>query len=194
MHSRFYQSSHCLLPSAFLGWCLLCQQDLHQQQLVLLLHHRHHYSQEQNLQPVQAVTPQPPQSAEVACCLDRGSEENESQRVEYVLEQVGGSVAVVLVDGCVAAAALALLLHGRTGEEEEGAACCYSSSLVQPQAERVRHIYCFLQTQQTYEYRAVGCLFCRSSFIVACSLHNNIYLAQHLSPHPVSVLINLGCP
>ena len=83
-------------------------------------------------------------------------------------------MAVVLVDGCVAAAALALLLHGRTGEEEEGAACCYSSSLVQPQAERVRHIYCFLQTQQTYEYRAVGCLFCRSSFIVACSLHNNI--------------------
>ena len=85
-------------------------------------------------------------------------------------------MAVVLVDGCVAAAALALLLHGRTGEEEEGAACCYSSSLVQPQAERVRHIYCFLQTQQTYEYRAVGCLFCRSSFIVACSLHNNIYI------------------
>ena len=74
------------------------------------------------------------------------------------------------MDGCVAAA-LALLLHGRTGEEEEGAACCCSSSLVQPQAERVRHIYCFLQTQQTYKYHAVGCLFCRSSFIVACSLH-----------------------
>ena len=95
------------------------------------------------------------------------------------------------MDGYVAAA-LALLLHGRTGEEEEGAACCCSSSLVQPQAERVRHIYCFLQTQQTYEYRAVGCLFCRSSFIVACSLHI-IYLAQYLSPHPVSVIINLGC-
>ena len=77
---------------------------------------------------------------------------------------------VVLVDGCVAAA-LALLLHGRTGEEEERVACCCSSSLVQPQAERVRHIYCFLQTQQRYEYRAVGYLFCRSSFIVACSLH-----------------------
>ena len=80
---------------------------------------------------------------------------------------------VVLVDGCMAAA-LALLLHGRTGEEEERVACCCSSSLVQPQAERVRHIYCFLQTQQTYEYRAVGYLFCRSSFIVACSLHTYV--------------------
>ena len=49
-------------------------------------------------------------------------------------------MAVVLVDGCVAAAALALLLHGRTGEEEEGAACCCSSSLVQPQADRLTHI------------------------------------------------------
>ena len=48
-------------------------------------------------------------------------------------------MAVVLVDGCVAAALA--LLRERTGEEEEGAACCFcSSSLDQPQVERVKHV------------------------------------------------------